>query len=200
MIFLHRQNNSETITDCEIDIRSHPSGLVLNHNRLDFNKDYPTLEDFAKKYSNKSIICNIKESGVEEETLRILTENKVDVLFLDSQIPDIVRLSKVEEFKGKFIIRISNYEQASMPIIKASGAKFVWADWFKFDNFNIDEYIYYIDSLYERFSGRDIELIIVSPELYDLSYLDKTIEIAHRLRDCKVSVCTKRPELWGGAC
>ena len=196
MIFLHRQNNFETIADCEIDIRSHPNGLVLNHNRLDFNKEYFTLKSFAKKYSNKVVICNVKESGVEEETLRILTENKVDVLFLDSQIPDIVRLSKINEFKSKFIIRVSNYEEVSMSIIDASKAKFVWADWFKFDNFNINDYISYIDSLIKAVEGKDIELIIVSPELYNLDHLDKAKEIAYRLRNHQISVCTKYPELW----
>ncbi len=200
MIFLHRQNNSENIVNCEIDIRSHPSGLVLNHNRLDFNKSYPTLKDFAKKYSNKTIICNIKESGVEEETLKILTDNKVNVLFLDSQIPDIVRLAKTREFRGKFIIRVSNYEELSAPIISMSKAKFIWADWFKFDNFDINEYYTYIDTLIKKFKNTGVDLILVSPELYSLDYLAITKKISHKLKNYKISVCTKYPELWREIC
>lgn len=200
MIFLHRQNNSENIVDCEIDVRSHPNGLVLNHNRLNFNKDYPTLKDFAKKYSNKTIICNVKESGVEEEAYKILSENNINVLFLDSQIPDIVRLSKTDEFKGKFIIRVSNYEELSRSIIDTSKAKFIWVDWFKFDNFNIDEYYTYIDTIIAAFKNKGVNLIIVSPELYNLSYLSIAKKIAYHLKNYKISVCTKYPELWRENC
>ncbi len=200
MIFLHRQNNSENIVDCEIDVRSHPSGLVLNHNRLNFNEDYPTLKDFAKKYSNKTVICNVKESGIEEEAYKILSENNVNVLFLDSQIPDIIRLSKIDELKDKFIIRVSNYEKLSRSIISVSKAKFIWVDWFKFDNFNIDEYYTYIDTIHDEFKNKGVELIIVSPELYNLNYLSITKKIVHYLKDYKISICTKYPELWRENC
>lgn len=189
MIFLHRQNNSENVVDCEIDIRSHPDGLVLNHDRLDFNKTYPLLKDFAKQYAGLCVICNIKESGIEEEVFEIMSANDINFYFLDSQIPDIIRLSKNEKFHGKFIIRVSDVEEYSEKLINQTKAEFVWIDDCNFKNFNIEEY-------FERLSriNNNIKPIIVSPELYDARFKSIISDIRPRLTG--VSICTKQPDLW----
>jgi hypothetical protein len=191
MIFLHRQNTADNITDCEIDVRSSPSGLILNHDRLDFSKDYLLLRDFAKMYSNKTVICNVKESGIEEEIYDIMMENNVDFYLLDSQIPDIIRLSKIPKFKGRFIIRVSDVEMYSSELINLAKPKYIWADWTKFNDFNVNDYLNFINTL-----NTNIELIVVSPELYSKDYENIIELIASSLEITSMSVCTKRIDIW----
>ena len=189
MIFLHRQNKSENKVDCEIDIRSHPDGLVLNHDRLDFDKTYPLLEDFAVEYSGLNVICNIKESGVEEEVFEIMSRNNVNFFFLDSQIPDIIRLSKDKKYNGKFIIRVSDVEEYSDNLLAKTQAEYVWFDECNFNNFDLTDYFKRLSRI-----NKNIKIIIVSPELYNQSFLPLISVIKPRLKD--VSICTKQPELW----
>ncbi|EGK4381654.1 hypothetical protein IO796_001598, partial [Campylobacter lari] len=109
MIFLHRQNDmQENIENfgVEIDLR-YDKELILNHDVLNKNQQYPLLKNKKQFIKNIPIICNIKESGLEEKIIDLLSG--YDYYFLDSQIPDILRLSK-NGHQGKFIIRISDVE------------------------------------------------------------------------------------------
>ncbi|EAH5045834.1 hypothetical protein D7L01_07815, partial [Campylobacter jejuni] len=95
MIFLHRQNNLEFSIEnygIEIDLRYNEK-LVLNHDLLEKKSVYPFLKEKIQFMKNIPIICNVKESGLEEKTIELLGNN-FEYYFLDSQIPDILRLSK----------------------------------------------------------------------------------------------------------
>lgn len=194
MIFLHRQNNIKAFTEAiEVDVRSSPRGLVLNHDRLDFSSEYPLIETL--KGLTKTAILNIKESGVEEELIDFCLTNNIDFYFLDSQIPDILRLSKkYPEHSHRFIIRVSDVETINQKLMTLVKPKYVWVDYSEFDSFNIENYINFAKSV-----KTESEMILVSPELYSLEYLDITKEIISRLKFEQLNsfnICTKYPELY----
>lgn len=201
MIFIHRQNDIGRKSNVdvfkfqgiEIDLRSSPNGIVLTHDRVDYSKcnSYFRLEDVIDKIDKYTVICNIKESGIEEEIINILS-NKVNFLFLDSQLPDIIRLS--EKYKGKFIIRVSDMESINYNLIKLSKPKFIWVDYSKFSNFSVDDYRDFILEV-DHSIEKNIDKILVSPELYSLNYIDLIKEIIP-LKPKNWSVCTKVPSLW----
>lgn len=212
MIFLHRQNDLDKYSklnkrypSVEVDVRSSPDGLILHHDRLNFNNKYPE----AKKLKTlaKNIILNIKESGIEEELIEIF--NNSDFYFLDSQIPDILRISKLHpEHSHRFILRVSDVEHFNCKMVNLINPKYIWLDYSEFnsESFNIDEYIRFvkttklmIETESELNPELNSELILVSPELYSLENLNLTKEIIERLKSEKLnrySVCTKFPELY----
>ncbi|EBF6065486.1 hypothetical protein FIZ73_06865 [Campylobacter lari] len=192
MIFLHRQNNLEFPIESygiEIDLR-YNGRLVLNH---DLEKDflYSYFEEKIQFMKNIPIICNVKESGLEEKIIELLGNN-FEYYFLDSQIPDILRLSK-NGYQGKFIIRISDVESYNKKLMDISKPKYVWIDYSQFSNFDIRDYQEFIYSIKPKLG--QVKPILVSPELYDLSYMDLVKPIQSILPK-GFSVCTKKPELW----
>ncbi|EOA4393659.1 hypothetical protein ACH154_001436 [Campylobacter coli] len=193
MIFLHRQNNLEFPIEnygIEIDLR-YKERLVLNHDILEQDLLYPFFEEKIQFMKNIPIICNIKESGLEERVIELLG-NKFKYYFLDSQIPDILRLSK-NGYQGKFIIRISDVESYNERLMGVAKPKYVWVDYSQFSNFDIQNYQEFIYDIKPKLE--QVESILVSPELYDLSYIE-LIEPIQNILPKGFSVCTKKPELW----
>ncbi|HEF1989383.1 TPA: hypothetical protein R8W77_001675 [Campylobacter coli] len=193
MIFLHRQNNLEFSIEnygIEIDLR-YNENLVLNHDLLEKNSLYPFFEEKIQFMKNIPIICNIKESGLEERVIELLGVN-FEYYFLDSQIPDILRLSK-NGYQGKFIIRISDVESYNERLMSVVKPKYVWVDYSQFSNFDIQNYREFIYGIKPKLE--QVEPILVSPELYDLSYIE-FIEPIQSILPKGFSVCTKKPELW----
>lgn len=193
MIFLHRQNNLEFPIESygiEIDLR-YNGRLVLNHDLLEKDFLYSYFEEKIQFMKNIPIICNVKESGLEEKTIELLGNN-FEYYFLDSQIPDILRLSK-NGYQGKFIIRISDVEFYNKRLMDISKPKYVWVDYSQFSNFDIQNYREFIYGIKPKLE--QVEPILVSPELYDLSYM-KLIKPIQSILPKGFSVCTKKPELW----
>ncbi|EAH9417085.1 hypothetical protein [Campylobacter lari] len=193
MIFLHRQNNLEFPIEnygIEIDLR-YNGKLVLNHDLLEKDSLYSYFEEKNQYMKNIPIVCNIKESGLEEKIIELLGNN-FEYYFLDSQIPDILRLSK-NGYQGKFIIRISDVESHNEKLMGISKPKYVWVDYSQFSSFNIKDYQEFIYNIKPKLE--QVEPILVSPELYDLSYM-KLIKPIQSILPKGFSVCTKKPELW----
>ncbi|EHP2232373.1 hypothetical protein RYV56_001104 [Campylobacter coli] len=193
MIFLHRQNNLESFIEnygIEIDLRYNEK-LVLNHDLLEKNSLYPFFKEKIQFMKNIPIICNVKESGLEEKIIELLSGD-FEYYFLDSQIPDILRLSK-NGYQGKFIIRISDVESYNERLMRVAKPKYVWIDYSQFSNFDIQNYREFIYDIKPKLE--QVEAILVSPELYDLSYIE-FIEPIQSILPKGFSVCTKKPELW----
>ncbi len=76
----------------EIDIRSFKSKLILNHepySKGDF------LDDYLENYKNKTLILNIKESGIEDDVLKSIKKFNIKSFFLlDIEFPYIFKLIK----------------------------------------------------------------------------------------------------------
>lgn len=211
MIFLHRQNDPKNIVfnnidGIEIDIRSLGSYLIVNHDRFysrDFEKidDYICLHDITKYLIDYTVIVNVKESGLEEQISDILDKCNIKYYFLDSQIPDIVRLSNQDRFKGKFIIRVSDYETLNYDFLDHCTPEYIWVDYQKFNDFKILDYIKYLKDVdaNEYLNKNGIKKILVSPELYGLQNINITkdiIKVTNKELLNRYSVCTKIPEDW----
>ena len=213
MIFQHRQNNispstinATNYTGIEVDIRSSPEGLVFNHDRLNFNQKYPLLINEVKNLGSKDIILNVKESGTEEELIQFFTENtelyKTNFYFLDSQLPDILKITKeYPEHAHRFIIRVSDMETPNQKLLNLVNPELIWLDYSDFENFDYIEYCKFLFKSIDELSYR--KLILVSPELYSLDYRYITDKIASLYLELiftnvgeRIGVCTKFPELF----
>ena len=212
MIFLHRQNDPEfmsikDVDGIELDVRSIGERLILTHDRIKneqasiFASDVLFLEEQIQFLKDYTVIVNVKESGLEEQIADLFEDNNIKYYFLDSQIPDIVRLSKQERFKGKFIIRVSDFESINYNLFEHCKPEYIWVDYQKFDNFKILDYIRYIQEIDsdEYLIKNNIKKILVSPELYGLQNINITkdiIKVTNKELLNRYSVCTKIPDEW----
>ena len=204
MIFLHRQNTIgsgiELVDGVEVDVRSTSTGLVMEHDCINYAHHYPRFEDMVDLYCslNKQIIFNIKESGIEEEIIRYMEDKPVEWYFLDSQIPDILKISKnYPEHSHRFILRISDVESLNFAIIDRINPTFIWLDYSLFHKFDRNNYLFFVNSCVRQIrSHTQSNIILVSPELYSLDYLDITKSITNRVKALRLDVCTKFPELY----
>lgn len=212
MIFLHRQNDPEHVTfnnveGIEIDIRSLGANLIVNHDRfysvdLQNIDDCILLQDVVKYLRDYTVIVNVKESGLEEQISNILDQyGSIKYYFLDSQIPDIVRLCKQDRYRSKFILRVSDFESINYNLFEHCKPEYVWVDYQKFDNFKILDYIRYIQEIDsdEYLIKNNIKKILVSPELYGLQNINITqdiIKVTNKELLSRYSICTKLPDDW----
>lgn len=201
-IILHRQNDIiyRQNYSIEIDIRNSEYGPAITHDKINDSTHIIPLEEKVHLYD--FVIANIKESGCEEECAEIFSDNEVDYQFLDSQIPDMLRLCREEPetYLGRFIVRVSDVETLNMNLIEKIQPKFAWVDFSEFSNFNIEKYIVFLTETLIQLKNLNITPILVSPELYSLNYLDITKEVVEIIRSKyyshEYSVCTKYPDLW----
>ena len=142
MIFLHRQNDpsvigNKNIDGIELDIRSQGDELILTHDRLNLDSKKIYLNDVLQDLKPYVVIVNVKESGLEEQISEILDSENIKYYFLDSQIPDIIRLCRNDKYRGKFIIRVSDFEEVKLDFLNHCLPEFLWIDYSKFNDFNI---------------------------------------------------------------
>jgi glycerophosphoryl diester phosphodiesterase len=206
VIFKHRQNDStlwNKETAVEFDVRLHEDRtVILSHDPIGYDIDLDftgSIGDvvYDRAELPKMSIVNVKTSGAEEYVAGLFNEVGYGrFYFLDSQIPDILRLSKEPEFKGRFIIRVSDVESYNEEFMKRVQPKYIWADWSQFDNFDPIQYDHFINTLTRQISD-DQELIIVSPELYNIDYENLIPTIAEIItRHGHSSACTKNETQW----
>lgn len=209
MIYLHRFQVSDyknsNLSDnsdfdgFEIDFRylEHGKNIIVSH---DYSS-YPVLDTFKNVLStNKTIIANSKESGIEEKLFEVGFKGfRNNVYFLDSQIPDILKYCKSDErYKGHFIIRVSDFEPVSVSLIRTSEARKFWIDTKMCDSkCSILNHILMIkDSCYSL--GYDPEIILTAPDVFgfDLDTEKQMKEFKSFIKDLDVSICTKSPKFF----
>lgn len=175
MIFQHRANDLNIIRDgIEIDLRTFNNKIILQHDIL---KD--GLELDLNKLKDKTVIFNVKESQIED--LIIQRAKNIDYYFLDSQIPDIIRLAKTGF--NRFILRISPYEDINTKLYDLVKPKYIWVD-YDFTDFNFDLYIDFVNNI-----NLNSRKILVHPSLYCKYIKDFDIIISERLSD--FDICMK---------
>ena len=111
-IIIHRVNTSEELEKIpkdygvEIDIRAHDGSLILNHEPFGSGE---SLQEFLSSYEHGTLVANIKEAGIEEEVLRMLSVRKVENFFLlDVEMPYLFK-HRNKSLKS-VAIRFSEYE------------------------------------------------------------------------------------------
>ena len=76
----------------EIDLRTNGSRIILHH---DPYKKGEKLENFLSNYDHGTLILNVKESGIENEVIKIVKKYKIKRFFLlDVEMPLICKNKK----------------------------------------------------------------------------------------------------------
>ena len=91
-IIVHRINKIKELLKlnhkfgAEVDLRSFGSNIILNHDPY-LNGD--NFQDYIENYKHGTLVANIKESGIENEVIKIIKTNKKikNFFLLDVEIP-----------------------------------------------------------------------------------------------------------------
>ena len=111
----------------EIDLRTNGSRIILHH---DPYKKGEKLENFLSNYDHGTLILNVKESGIENEVIKIVKKYKIKRFFLlDVEMPLICKNNK--KTNKHFSIRYSEYEPIDTLKKFTNNVGWVWIDTFK---------------------------------------------------------------------
>ncbi len=129
-IIIHRVNTVKELNKIpkifgvEIDIRSHNSKLILNH---DPHKPGDKFDAFLKKYNHGTLVLNIKEAGIEDEVLKKVKRSKIKSYFLlDIEFPYIFKCLKKKQ--KNLAIRFSENEPIENAKLMTKKFKWLWID------------------------------------------------------------------------
>ena len=193
-IYQHRINTIEQLRSVptnlgvEIDVRSDGDSLVLSHDP--FMRGLVLFDDWLANYRHNGIIVNIKEEGLEERILELLTSHSVeDYFFLDQSFPFLMRSIRRGELRSA--VRVSDFESAETASNLNPSPDWVWLDSFTGHWHHLSEV--------KNLVSKGYKTCLVSPELHgrkiDQEY--GSINDVMRTLGLKLdAVCTKKPEVW----
>ena len=109
----------------EIDIRSHGSNLILNHDPF-LNGE--KLVDYLDEYKNGTLVLNVKEHGIEDDVLRLIRERPLikSYFLLDVEFPYLYKSSRLGE--KNIAIRFSEDESIETVKNYIEMVDWVWID------------------------------------------------------------------------
>jgi len=108
----------------EIDLRTEGSKIILNHEP--FSKG-DLLSDYLENYSHKTLVANIKESGIENDVIDIIKSFSVNSYFLlDVEMPYFYE--SVKKGFGNLAVRFSEYENIINAQFFKKKVKWIWID------------------------------------------------------------------------
>ena len=129
-LIIHRINKINDLINIpktfgtEIDIRTKGSKLILNHEP---NEKGDKFEDYLEKYDNKTLVLNLKESGIEKEVLKLIRLYKIKSYFLlDVEMPYLYSASKKNE--KNIAVRFSEYESIQLAEFFVNKVDWIWID------------------------------------------------------------------------
>ncbi len=129
-IIIHRVNKLDDLKKLpkkygtEIDIRSQGSKLVLSHEPFSSEGE---LKNYIENYDHGTLALNIKESGIEDEVLKIVKSKSIKSYFLlDVEMPYLYSSSK----KGNknIAVRFSEFESIKTVEYFNNLVDWVWID------------------------------------------------------------------------
>ena len=108
----------------EIDIKSFKSQLILNHEPY---KSGELLDDYLSAYNNGTLILNIKESGIEDDVIKLTKKYKIKSYFLlDCEMPYIFQ--KIKKNFRDMAVRFSEYEPIEISKNFINKVDWIWID------------------------------------------------------------------------
>ncbi|MDB2351251.1 hypothetical protein N9W06_03075 [Candidatus Marinimicrobia bacterium] len=133
-IIIHRVNTIARLKKLrvefgiEIDVRSSGSNLILNHEPYERGEN---LIDYLDEYKHGTIIFNIKESGIENDVIKLINQrsNIKNYFLLDVEFPFIFQSLSVP-FKN-IALRFSEFESIENLKKLVGKVGWVWIDTFK---------------------------------------------------------------------
>ena len=109
---------------CEIDIRSHNSKLILNHEPYSSGD---CLIDYLDNYNHGLLVLNIKEAGIENDVLdAVRKRNIISFFLLDVEFPYLYRASRLGE--RAIAVRFSEDEPIDLVNKYNNLVDWVWID------------------------------------------------------------------------
>lgn len=193
-IIIHRCNtiNQLRLTPkkygVEIDIRSYKDQLVLHHDP--FVKDAETFHDWINHFEHGSIILNVKEEGLEEKLIKIMSDYKIDkYFFLDQSFPFLVKYAN--KGHSKSAIRLSEFESIDTVFSLEGKIEWVWVDYFS--QFPLNKKESYL------LHDKGFNICLVSPELQGFNPEVEIVKLQNFIKNNDIifdTVCTKYPLLW----
>jgi len=191
-IIVHRRNTISELVNTsenygiEIDIRTQNDNLIIHHDPFQKGEFFSRWLDF---YKHGTLIINLKEEGLENDILEIMSQKKInDFFFLDQSFPFLIKTSLRGESRSA--VRVSEYESIETALTLKGKVDWVWVDFFNkfplnFNNFN-------------KLKESNFKLCLVSPELQNKSK-EIVKDLRRHLEDQKMyfdAVCTKYPNFW----
>ena len=118
-IFHHRINTSSRLVEIpsvdgvEIDIRSSGQEIILEHDPF---KEGQLFTEWLKHWQGQSLILNVKEEGIEERTLELLSAYpNLEYFFLDQSFPSLART--IKSGNKNTAVRVSDLESADTALL-----------------------------------------------------------------------------------
>lgn len=192
-VIAHRRNTLNellaTPTDygVEVDIRSFGERLVIHHDPFVEGEDFVTWIDH---YRHGTLILNVKEEGLEQRLLGLMTKRRIeDFFFLDQSFPFLIKTARQGE--RRCAVRVSEYEHIATALTLAGKIDWVWVDCFTRFPLTAEDA--------ERLRDAGLKLCLVSPELQQRTGEDEIPALRALLVERGIAaeaVCTKRPECW----
>jgi hypothetical protein len=112
-IIKHRINTIEELVQIasdygiEIDLRSKNGEIVLSHDP--FPEESIHFTDWLKFYHHKTLVLNIKEEGLEQKVLEIMSSFEIqEFFFLDQSFPFMMK--SLKDGESRVAIRFSDQE------------------------------------------------------------------------------------------
>lgn len=181
----------------EIDSRlTDDNVLISQHDKnqnIDIDNNFiDTIAHVNNYIVNPKIIVNSKESSVEDKVLESISGH---VVFLDSQIPDILRLTKTNK-DFNFLHRISEYESYNKNLYNLDSCSGIWLDYdfsgIKTSN-DVCRCFEFINNFAKLCYEENLtkEIILVTPSLYP-SFRDNKPEILKMFEEEYVSYCINK--------
>jgi len=168
----------------EFDVHAYGKEIVVTHEPFENGIN---LEEFLKEAGNRFLAVNIKEEGIEENTISILKKMNYKNFFLfDINPPQIFRLGKTHSSNLAF--RISQLEKINIEKCRKF-ASYLWIDTFDGTLWPPKEFILELKKL-------KYNLCFVSPELHrppigDYKYFNSCLNAFDDLIDSNDFICTK---------
>ena len=112
----------------EVDLRSYGSKIILNHEP---HKSGDKFENYLSNYNHGTLILNIKESGIENEVLKISNKYSIKNFFLlDVEMPYICTNNK--RVNKNLSLRYSEYESIETVKKFINNVGWIWIDTFNY--------------------------------------------------------------------
>lgn len=174
----------------EIDLRSKNSEIILSHDP--FSEEVVYFNDWLKFYHHQTLVLNIKEEGLENKALEIMSSFEVEeFFFLDQSFPFMMKTLMHGE--SRVAIRFSDQESFDT-IFKISNLELVNPDWVWIDSFS-GKWSHLTNLGKIRSLG--FKVCLASPELHGRNLNLEREDIRGFLKNSQIdAVCTKSPEKW----
>ncbi len=189
----HRINTAQGLKDLdprygvEVDIRSNGDVMYIHHDPF---CDGEIFEQWVRSFKHGTLILNVKEEGLEQRLLDVMSQHGIDnFFFLDQSFPFLVKWSK----KGlnRAAVRVSEFENIETALTLKGKVDWVWVDCFTRFPITGEEAI--------ELKTAGFKLCLVSPELQGRDAKKEIPELYALLQEqniCAEAVCTKRPDIW----